>query len=126
MKRLRLIRAEGFVIPLAVAAALVLLCLGGNANALGRREQSRTNEQSIEVSGRVRLVGNSPMTSLVITAEDREWLIEPEEQHKLMHLQQQLVTVRGSEYYLDRFFANGTFAGRQYYLNNITVIRPAR
>ena len=111
---------------LAVALSIAWLCAAGSVNALGRRDKDPAQAQKIEVSGRVRLVGNSPMTSLVITGEDREWFVEPGEQDKLMHLQQQTVTVRATEYYQDRFFANGSPAGRHYYLKNITVIDPRR
>ena len=97
--------------------------------SLGRREKNRSKvqysePQKVEVSGRVRLVGNSPMTSLVISGEDREWYIESGEKEKLMHLQQQNVTVIANEYYEDRVFANGTSAGRFYFLKDITVIDP--
>jgi hypothetical protein len=78
----------------------------------------------VEVSGVVRLVGSSPFSSLVISGEDREWHIVPEEQKKLMDLQHQRVTVRGQEYYYDRTFANGTSAGRQYYLKKIVIVKP--
>ena len=113
-------------LTLLSATLLLGLFLAGNANALGGRENDPARPQRVEVSGRIRLVGNNPMSMLVITGEDREWFIEPEEQQKLMDLQQQLVTVRAMEYYLDRYFANGTFAGRHYYLKNITVISPRR
>ena len=107
----------------AVAAVLTLVVLSSALYALGRGEKAL---QRVEVSGRVRLVGSSPITSLVITGENREWFVEPEERHKLMHLQQQTVTVRAKEYYQDRVFANGMSAGRHYYLKDITVISPKR
>ena len=109
------------------AAALPLVLLAAFAvHALGGGEKDSLKPQKVEVSGRVRLVGSSPMTSLVITGENREWFVEPEEQGKLMHLQQQTVTVRAKEYYQDRVFANGLPAGRFYYLKDITVINPKR
>ena len=108
------------------AATLSLFVLCAALGALGRGEINGVKLQKVEVSGTVRLVGNSPMTSLVITAEGREWFVEPEEQDKLMHLQQQTVTIRAKEYYQDRFFANGSPAGRYYYLREITVISPKR
>ena len=110
----------------AVVAALSLVVLCVALSALGRGEKDGVKLEKVEVNGRVRLVGNSPMTSLVITGENREWFIEPEEQNKLMHLQQQTVTVRAKEYFQDRFFANGSPAGRYYYLRDITVISPKR
>jgi len=108
---------------------LFLLVAAGNILPLGKKEKSRvkpqySEPQKVEVSGRVRLVGSSPMTSLVISGEDREWYIESNENKKLMHLQQQNVTVIANEYYEDRVFANGTSAGRFYFLKDITVIEP--
>ena len=105
----------------------LLLFTAGNLLPLGKREKGRakpqySEPQKIEASGRVRLVGNSPMTSLVISGEDREWYIEFKEQEKLMHLQQQNVTVIANEYYEDRVFANGTSAGRFYFLKDIIII----
>ena len=106
-----------------VPLSLVFLCAAINASAFGNRDGG-SKPQKVEVSGIVRLVGNSPFSSLLISGEDREWYIAPEEQKKLMDLQQQKVTVRGQEYYYDRTFANGTPAGRQYYLKKIVIVKP--
>ena len=100
-----------------------LLFAALNVQAFGGKEK-KAEQERVTVSGTVRLVGNSPMTSLVITTEDREWYIEPAEEKKLMHLQQQTVTVNGTEYYDDYFFANGNSAGRHYFLKDITVLDP--
>jgi len=107
----------------------LLLVTAGNILPLGKREKKQakpqySETQKVEASGRVRLVGSSPFTSLVISGEDREWYIEADENKKLMHLQQQNVTVIANEYYEDRVFANGTSAGRFYFLKDITVIEP--
>jgi len=108
---------------------LLLFAAAGNLLPLGKREKKQTKPQhseaqKIEASGRVRLVGSSPMTSLVISGEDREWYIESGEKEKLMHLQQQNVIVIANEYYEDRVFANGVSAGRFYFLKDIVVIDP--
>ena len=107
----------------------LLLFAAGNLLPLGKKEEKQaktqySEAQKVEASGKVRLVGNSPMTSLVISGEDREWYVEPAEKEKLMHLQQQNVTVTANEYYEDRVFANGTSAGRFYFLKDIIVINP--
>jgi len=107
----------------------LLLVAVGNILPLGNREKNRakpqySEPQKVEASGRVRLVGNSPMTSLVISGEEREWYVESGEKKKLMHLQQQNVTVTAYEYYEDRIFANGTSAGRFYFLKDIIIIDP--
>ncbi|MDR0289963.1 MAG: hypothetical protein LBI06_03425 [Treponema sp.] len=107
----------------AVLWPLVLLCIiAVGSFALGSRD---ARPQRVVASGKVRMVGNSPMNFLVISGEGREWRIEPEEERKLMPFQQQMVTVRAQEYYYDRFFANGTFDGRHYYLKDITIVEPA-
>jgi hypothetical protein len=110
--------------PVKISFCLFLLLILISANsicAMGKKEKEN-GLQKVEVSGRVRLVGNSPMTFLVLSGEGREWHIEPEEQVKLIDLQQQIVRVKAQEYYRDLVFANGSSAGRQYYLKNITVI----
>jgi hypothetical protein len=109
-----------------VVSLFLVLCIAANAFALGSKDKDASKPQKVEVSGIVRMVGNSPFSSLVISGEDREWYIVPEEQKKLMDLQQQQVTVRAQEYYYDRTFANGTSAGRQYYLKKIVVVKPSR
>ncbi|MDR2478994.1 MAG: hypothetical protein LBD48_06755 [Treponema sp.] len=104
-------------------AALILLLLAAVAlSALGTPETSGKTSPTVRVSGRVRLVGSSPNTMLVISGEEREWYIETKEQKKLMRLQQQTVTVEGKEYFVDQTFANGVSAGRRYYLKNIKII----
>jgi len=116
--------------PVPFLFLLLLLVAAGNLLPLGKKEKKNqatpqySEVQKIEASGRVRLVGNSPMTSLVISGEDREWYIESGENKKLMHLQQQDVIVIANEYYEDRMFANGTSAGRFYYLKDIIVVDP--
>ena len=107
----------------------LFLFAAGNLLALGKKEKKQTKPQyselqKIEASGRVRMVGNSPMTSLVITGEDREWYVESAEKEKLMRLQQQNVIVIANEYYEDRVFANGTSAGRFYFLKDIIIVDP--
>jgi hypothetical protein len=97
----------------------VLLLVTAHVQAMGKKEPGQVK---VTVSGTVRLVGSSPMPSLVITGEDREWYIEQAEEKKLFHLQQQNVTVSATEYYADYTFANGVTAGRRYFLKKITVI----
>ena len=100
----------------------LLLYAAANLPAGGGKETESPKPVQVTVSGRVRLIGNSPMTSLVITGENREWHIEQSEEKKLKHLQQQTVIVSGNEYYFDYFFANGSFAERRYFIKDITLI----
>jgi hypothetical protein len=91
-------------------------------SAFGGREDK---PKPVEVTGRVRMVGSSPLSSLVLSGENREWHIEAGEQEKLMRFQQQTVTVKGREYYADLTFANGMSAGRRYYLKDIEIVKTA-
>ena len=99
----------------------ILVFSAALANALGSRENKT---DTVRISGRVRLIGSGPLTSLVITTEDREWHVDQADQQKLWQLQQQIVTVEGTEYFQDMTFANGTPAGRQYFLKDIKIITP--
>jgi len=108
---------------LRVIAIALLLVSAVLANAAGSRENKA---QTVQISGRVRLTGSGPLASLVITTEDREWHIDQADQQKLWQLQQQIVTVEGTEYFRDLSFANGTPAGRQYFLKDIKVIAPKK
>jgi ABC-type phosphate transport system substrate-binding protein len=105
---------------------LALLLAAGSIFAMGEKENDSAKTAKVEIKGKIRLVGSSPMTSLVISSETREWYIEAREQNKFMHLQQQYVTVRAEEYYHDMYYANGSFAGRYYYLKNISIINPKK
>jgi hypothetical protein len=107
-------------IKIIISISVLLLCAALNVQAMGKKEPGQVK---VTVSGTVRLVGSSPMSSLVITGEDREWYIEQSEERKLSQLQQQTVTVNATEYYVDLVFANGVPAGRRYFLKNITVVR---
>jgi hypothetical protein len=107
-------------IKIIISISVLLFCTALNVQAMGKKEPGQVK---VTVSGTVRLVGSSPMSSLVITGEDREWYIEQSEERKLSQLQQQTVTVSGTEYYVDLVFANGVSAGRRYFLKNITVVR---
>ena len=77
---------------------------------------------TVTVTGRVRLVGNAPFSELIITAEKGDWYIERDEEYKLMDLQQQMVTVEGSETVMELKFASGVSAGERRTLKNIKII----
>jgi len=106
-----------------VLLLLTLLYSAPGILALGNRERNTAQTPKVEVTGRVRLVGSSPMSALLISTDEREWHIDERERGKLMDLQHRTVTVRAREYYYDMFFANGLPAGRRYFLRNVTVVR---
>ena len=99
---------------------IIFLCV----SVLYAKGNSDSKLPEIEVTGRVRLVGSSLFTSLVISTSEKEWYIEQKDQQKLWQCQQQIVTVKGKEYYQDLTYANGTPAGRQYFLKDIKIISP--
>jgi cytochrome c oxidase assembly factor CtaG len=101
-------------------AAIILFLAAAFLDALGSGD---SESQTVQVTGWVRLVGSSPDYMLVITGENREWYVDEKEQKKLMQLQQQTVTVTGTEYFKDLTFANGMSTGRRYYLKNIKVLK---
>jgi hypothetical protein len=99
-----------------------MLC-AAMAAALGSREGGEKPE-TVRVSGVVRLVGNGPMTELLISNEDREWQIDRKDRDKLWDLQQQTVTVEGEEWAEELTLANGRPAGERRHLRNIKIIEP--
>jgi hypothetical protein len=109
--------------PAVILPLVIVLCIAGTAFALGKGD---AKPRKVEVSGTVRMVGNSPMNSLIISGENRDWFIALKDEKKLMPFQQQIVTVKAQEYYFDRNYANGDFAGRQYFLKKIVIISPKR
>ena len=102
----------------------LFLCLATVLPASGRREALKTEEQSIVVqaSGRVRLVGSSPFTNIVITGPDREWYIEGEDEQKLRDFQHRTITVEGTETVTQLISANGRPAGERRTLRDIVII----
>lgn len=102
-----------------IFAALLLLCAFIPVSGRGKKEAP---PPVIQISGRVRLVGSSPMAQIVISTENGEWYIERDEQHKLWDLQQRIVTVEGIETTEELRFANGLSAGIRRTLKNIKII----
>jgi hypothetical protein len=121
-----------------IILALFFINLAAVLPAWGRKEKKNDVEQNtvmptglniteqnplVQVTGRVRLVGNEPFTELVITGQDRDWFIERSEVHKLRDLQQRIVTVEGIETVTSLQWASGLSAGNRYSLKDIRIIR---
>jgi hypothetical protein len=115
----------------------MLLFAGMSAMGLGRQEKkgeaaktvqegaardSPVQGPKVRITGRLRMVGNSPFSELVISTEDREWYIDKKDEAPLRDLQQQIITVEGTETSIDLIFANGTPAGRRYTLRDVILI----
>ncbi len=102
---------------------LILLVSAATLPALGSKDaKNETSAQTVTARGLVRMIGSSPRTSLVLSGENREWHIDEKDRKKIMPFQQQVITIEGTEYYLDLTFANGRPAGRLYYLKNIKIL----
>jgi hypothetical protein len=128
----------------AALRGFVLLFLGLAAvlPAWGRKEKKKEPEQNnvapntalsavgqgeqnplVQITGRVRLVGNEPFTELVITGQDRDWFIERSDAYKLRDLQQRTITVEGIQTVTSLQWASGLPAGDRYSLKDIRIIR---
>ena len=96
----------------------LLFCLVVALPAGGKKEKSVT----VQVTGKVRLVGSDPLPELVITGPEKEWYVAKEEEHKLKEMQHRTVTVQGVETVTELKFANGMSAGQRRTLKNIKII----
>jgi hypothetical protein len=76
----------------------------------------------VQVTGKVRLVGTGLFPQLVVTAPDKEWYIEKDEEHKLKDLQQRTVTLEGRETVKTLTFASGLPAGERRTLKKIKIL----
>ena len=118
------------------ALMLLFFCLAAALPAGGKKDKSQAEPGTatvpgtddvpettfVQVTGRVRLVGSSSMSSLVITGPDREWYVAREDQPKLKDLQHRTVTVEGDETVRELRFASGMSAGEHRTLKNIRII----
>jgi hypothetical protein len=101
-----------FFLPVCLFLVAALLPAGGG----------REKGDIVQVTGRVRLVGNEPFTELVIWGQDRQWYIAKEDEHKLKDLQHRTVTVEAEETATEITFANGRSAGIRRTLRKIKII----
>ena len=96
----------------------LLFCFAAALPAGGGKEK----DTAVQITGKVRLVGSSPLTELVITGSEKEWYVDKEEEHKLKDLQHKTVTVKGKETVKALKFANGMSAGERRTIKNIKII----
>jgi hypothetical protein len=113
-----------FVLLLLIAISASIMGLGRSDNEKPKTVKGKiVKDTFVQVTGKVRLVGNAPLTEIVISNAEREYYIEKSEQKKLWDMQQQIVTVQGEESSIELTFANGTSAGRRYTLSNIKILK---
>lgn len=78
----------------------------------------------VEVTGRVRLIGNVPFAELVITsANEQDWYIDTGSRSVLAAYEQRVVMVRGTLELLDMVLANGRRVGTRRILRNVQLIK---
>ena len=79
--------------------------------------------QLVELSGRVRLVGNEPFPELVLTGEDgQSWFIAPEDRTVLSAYEQRIVTIRGRVKLQELILANGQKLETRRILSEVTLV----
>jgi hypothetical protein len=80
----------------------------------------------VELSGRVRLVGNEPFPELVLTGEDgRSWFIAPEDRAVLSAYEQRTVTIRARVKLREMILANGQRLETRRILSGVTLVRDS-
>ncbi|ULQ60559.1 hypothetical protein K7I13_04520 [Brucepastera parasyntrophica] len=85
--------------------------------------ESAAAGQVVEITGRIRLVGNEPFPQLVLTDMDsNDWFISDESRKLLAGYEQQTVSVRGRVELLEMKLANGSVVGTRRILADITVL----
>jgi hypothetical protein len=97
---------------------LLFICAVAALFAGGKKEKSNV----VEVTGTVRLIGNEPVTELVISGSDTEWYIAREDAPKLKDLQHRTITVRGTLTVEERRLANGYLFGERRTLSNVEIV----
>jgi hypothetical protein len=113
------------------ALALVFFFLATALPACGTKEKSQAGSAAtapetrvVQVTGRLELVGNEPLTELVISGQDGVWYVAREEQHKLRDLQHRgaTVTVEGTETRISAKTSDGIHTTIFPTLSSITII----
>ena len=100
-----------------LSVCFFLLCI--TALYAGGKKQE---DNVVQITGVVRLVGSGSFPELVITGSDFEWHIANDEKDKLIDLQHRTVTVEGVETVTEMKFAGGLSAGKRRELRKIKII----
>ena len=113
-----------------ILAALFALCFLIPAFSRGRAEKVKEadwenvkNGATVRVSGRIRRVGNEPMTSLVITdADDKDWYLDEEGEKLLRMGEQRTVHVKAVVELKEMVLANGKRLNAKRILTGVAVL----
>ncbi len=121
--------------------AILLLCLSQAAFAWGRAEESKKKTdttvfqsgtsadwntaatgQTVQVIGRIRLVGSAPLTTLVISdAAGNDWYIAETDREAVRLFEQREITLTGLVEIKEMILANGTKLPSRRILSKIVV-----
>ncbi|MBI9097219.1 MAG: hypothetical protein JEY91_02015 [Spirochaetaceae bacterium] len=85
--------------------------------------ETATTGQIAEVSGKVRRVGNDPLTVLIITdSADRDWYLDEAGTILLQSYEQKAIMVKGTVELKEMVLANGKKLGTRRILTDVTII----
>jgi hypothetical protein len=116
-----------------VLVFMLFLSLGG-LFGLGRSEDpprggpsppAEGSDGELNLEGRVRLVGSSLFSRLVLTdGEGRDWYLEGADRKLLARFEQRRVRVRGRGEYRELILANGRGIGVELFLREVSLLEP--
>jgi hypothetical protein len=105
-----------------IILTVTVIFISPPVSALGRRH-GEAKRQSIEITGRVRLIGSAPFPDLVLSDETgRDWYVRQEEKDKLSKLEQQTVKIRAAFEVEDIILADGKKVGERRILYDIVLV----
>ena len=85
--------------------------------------EKATAGQIAQVSGKVRRVGNDPLTVLIITdSADRDWYLDEAGTSLLQSYEQRAIMVKGTVELKEMVLANGKKLGTRRILTDVTII----
>lgn len=101
----------------------ILLLVTIDVYGQGRQDSVQTGAR-IRIEGIVRMVGNEPFTSLVVTdASGQDWFIDLKDQKTLLAFQQQRVTIEGTLTVQKQILADGRELPPKKIVSEIRVIK---
>jgi hypothetical protein len=113
------------VTALLVLSAALLIASGKPAPSAPSAPSAPVVPTLVQVSGRVRLVGNMPFPHLVVSDGEFDWYVEGDDELLLRRYEQQTVRIEGRPEYLDLTLANGQKIGTRRFLRNVRLLTPS-
>lgn len=113
---------KGSIILTGLFICFSLFALTG-AYGQGHKEAAQNNSR-IRLEGTLRLVGNEPFTSLILTdSGGQDWYIDAKDQKELLLLQQQHVVIEGTLTVKKMILADGRELPDRKIVSDITIIK---